>query len=316
MKQFLSKIGVGAVVAFMVALLLDVVISYGLYTTSAHPHQAWREIRSGKYASDIVILGTSRALEHYDPYIIDSITGLKSYNLGMGGYSVNVELMKYRYYLHYNPQPKYIIYDVDQLLLTIDNAVHQHQSEQFLPLFYDAAIRHELMQVGYSWIDAYIPMARYWGYQIQNKRGILEALNIKHYHDYSSYKGHCPDPDPWNPARLHITDSVPYRVDEEAKWMFEEFVKECDESGGKLIFITSPVYYTYVEMSPVWNQYIGYMDSIADANGIPYLNYMGNPICRDSTFFNAGCHLTPEGTKIFSEMLSHDLMNAHLLEDK
>ena len=314
MKRFLIKIGIGAVVAYLVALLLDAVISYGLYTTQSHPHQAWREIRSGQYASDIVILGTSRALEHYDPYVIDSITGLTSYNLGMGGYSINVQLMKYRYYLHYNPQPRYIIYDVDQLLLKIDTVVHQHQSEQFLPLFHDGAIRKDLMNVGYSWTDAYIPMARYWGYQIQNKRGILEALNLKHYHDYASYRGHCPDPDPWDPARLHITDSVPYSVNEEAKRMFETFVDECKKRGVQLIFVTSPVYYTYVEMSPVWNQYIGYFDSIAQAHDIPYLNYIDYSICRDSTCFNAGVHLTPEGTKRFSEILSKDLINADLLK--
>lgn len=300
--------------AFIVALLLDALISYGLYTTSAHPYQAWREIRSGQYASDIVILGTSRALEHYDPYIIDSITGLQSYNLGMGGYSINSELMKYRYFLHYNPQPRYIIYDMDQLPLAIDTVAHKFQSEQFLPLFFDVAIRGELMNIGYSWIDAYIPMARYWGYQIQNKRGILEALNLKHYHDYSSYKGHTPDPDPWNPTRLHITDSIKPRVDKEAIELLETFVADCQKSGIKLIFVTSPIYHTYVEMSPQWNKYIAYIDSLAQSNNIPYLNYMNHPICSDSTSFNAGVHLTPEGTKIFSEILSRDLMAADLIE--
>lgn len=314
MKQFLIKIGVGAVVAFIVALLLDMLISYGLYTTQSHPHQAWREIRSGQYASDIVILGTSRALEHYDPYVIDSITGLTSYNLGMGGYRINVQLMKYHYYLHYNPQPRYIIYDVDQLLLQIDSVAHQHQSEQFLPLFYDIAIRDELMHVGYSLIDAYVPMARYWGYQTHNKRGIVEALNIKHYRDYSSYRGYSPDSGFWEPSRLHIVDSIKPRIDKEAKQMFESFVDECEKSGVELIFVTSPVYYTYVEMSPSWDIYISYFDSVAHANNISYLNYMNHSICQDSTMFNAGVHLTLDGAKSWSVMLSNDLMIANLLK--
>lgn len=300
--------------AFIVALLLDAVISYGLFHTNAHPHQAWREIRSGEYASDIIFMGTSRALEHYDPFIIDSITGLQSYNLGMGGYGVNVELMKYRFYLHYNPQPQYIIYDVDQLLLQIDTAVHQHQSEQFLPLFYDGAIRKDLMNLGYSWSDAYIPMVRYWGYQTHNKRGILECLGIKHYCNYPSYKGHTPDPDLRDTSRLLFTDSIPSHIDEDAKTMFENFVEECREDGVQLIFVTSPVYYRYVEMSPGWNHYIAWFDSIAQANEISYLNYMDNPICGDSSMFNAGVHLTPQGTKIWSEILSNDLKNKMILK--
>lgn len=314
MKRFLTKIAIFAVAAYIIALGLDVMISHGLANSAGHPHQAWREIRSGEYPADIIIMGTSRALEHYDPLIIDSITGLQSYNLGMGGYSINVELMRYRYYCHYHPQTKYVIYDVDKLILMIDTIPHQHQSEQFLPLFYDGAIRKDLLGSGYSWIDAYIPMVRYWGYQTHNKRGILECLDLKHYYDYPSYKGHIPDSDPWDPSHLRATDSIRMRVDRDAMDMFESFVSECQKEEVQLIFVTSPVYYTYVEMSPNWHKYITWFDSIANANNIPYFNYMDYSMCSDSTMFNAGVHLTPEGTKVWSEILSNDLKNSHLLK--
>ena len=314
MKRFLIKIAIFLVAAYLIALGLDAMISHGLANSTGHPHQAWREIRSGDYVSDIVVMGTSRALEHYDPEVIDSVTGLQSYNLGMGGYGINVQLMKYRYYSHYNPQPKYIIYDVDYVPLVINHAPHMHQSEQFLPLFYDGAIRADLIDAGYSWIDATIPMTRYWGYQTQSKRGLQECLNLKHYCDYPSYKGHHPDPDPWDASRLQFTDSIPSDLDEEAKVLFTNFVQECREGGVQLIFVTSPVYYRYVDMSPDWNRYIEWFDSIAQANKIPYLNYMDLPICRDSTMFNAGVHLTPEGTNIWSEILSKDLVKQQIIE--
>lgn len=313
MKRFVTNIAIYLVAAYLTAFGLDAMISHGLANSAGHPHQAWREMRSGDYPADILIMGTSRALEHYDPLIIDSITGKQSYNLGMGGYGINVQLMKYRYYCHYNPRPKYLIYDVDQLLLTIDTAVHQHQSEQFLPLFYDGAIRKDLMGVGYSWIDAYVPMERYWGYQIHSKRGILECVNLKHYCDYPSFKGHVPDPDPWDFSRSHFADSIPSDVSEEAKMIFINFVQECGKSGVQMIFVTSPVYYRYEEMSVDWNRYIAWYDSIAQANDIPYLNYMDYLICRDSTMFNAGVHLTPDGAKIWSEMLSNDLINDRII---
>ena len=314
MKRFLVKIAIFAVAAYLIAFGLDAMISHGLANSAGHPHQAWREIRSGNYASDLVIMGTSRALEHYDPQVIDSVTGLSSYNLGMGGYGINVELMKYRYYRHYNPQPRYIIYDVDRLLLKIDQAPHQHQSEQFMPLFYDSAIHNNLMKAGYSWIDATIPMARYWGYQIVTKRGLLECLALKHYCDYPCYKGHMPDPDPWEASRLLFTDSIPSNVDEEAKELFLDFVQECQERGVQLFFVTSPVYYRYVEMSIEWKRYSAWFDSIATSNSIPYMNYMDYTICQDSAMFNAGVHLTPNGTKRWSEMLSKDLMNTRIFE--
>ena len=314
MKRFITKIAIFSVAAYLIALGLDAMISHGLVNYAGYPQQSWKEMRSGEYPADIIIMGTSRALEHYDPAVIDSITGLSSYNLGMGGYGINVELMKYRYYCHYNPQPKYIIYDVDQILLSIDKAVHGHQSEQFLPLFYDCAIRKDLMDVGYSWVDAYVPMVRYWGYQTYSKRGLMECLNLKHYCDYPSYKGFTPDPDPWNPSRLHYTDSIPSYVNEDAKVMFMNFVQGCREGGVQLIFVTSPVYYWYVEMSPDWNRYVAWYDSIATVYGIPYLNYTEHPICRDSTLFNAGVHLTPESADMWSAVLSNDLINEQIIK--
>lgn len=185
---------------------------------------------------------------------------------------------------------------------------HQHQSEQFLPLFYDKTIYKDLMNVGYSWIDSYIPMARCWGYQRQNKRGIFECLGLKHYCDYPSYRGHMPDPDPWMPERLHYRDSIPSNVDSETKLIFESFVQECNEKGTQLIFVTSPVYCSYLEMSPDWDKNIAWFDSIAQANNIKYLNYTNHSICRDSTLFNAGVHLAPQGTKLWSEILANDLV--------
>ena len=106
---------------------------------------------------------------------------------------------------------------------------------------------------------------------------------------------------------MQFTDSISAQVDEEAKVLFETFVKECRGGGVQMIFITSPVYYRYVEMSPDWHRYIAWYDSIAQANDIPYLNYTDYPMCRDSMLFNAGVHLTPHGTKIWSKILGDDL---------
>ena len=41
---------------------------------------------------------------------------------------------------------------------------------------------------------------------------------------------------------------------------------------------------------------------------------MNHSICQDSTMLNAGVHLTPDGAKSWSVMLSNDLMNANLLK--
>lgn len=310
MKRFIVKIVLFAILLYGLAWGLDYVISKGQSQIGGYPQQTWTEIGAEILDCDGVIMGTSRGLEHYNPQIIDSITGYRFYNLGMGGYPLNVELMKYRYYCRHNPIPKYIIYDVDYIVMNICNSVvHDHQSEQYLPLIYDKQMRTELRNIGYSFFDVYFPLVRWWGYQTQIKQSIWEYLGLKHYCFYPSYQGHMPDPDPYDPKRLHFTDSVPGLLNDQAMCLFESSMQQWVEDSIQVILINSPKYSPLLAMNQYPNLDVYYFDSIATMYHVPFINYCDSSfwMCTDSTLFNAGVHLTPQGTKIFSNQLAHDL---------
>lgn len=309
MKRFIIKIAIWAVALYALAWGLDYVISTGQTMIDGYPQQTWREIRSGKMDADVVILGTSRGLEHYDPFILDSVTGLCFYNLGMGGYAVNNGIMKYHCYRRHNPKPKYVIVDIDHIWFHLDNAWHAHQSEQFLPLFYEKELREDLLTMGYSWADAYVPLYRYWGYQMHIKRGILEFLHVQQFCDYPSYKGHMPDPDPYDASRLQFKDSIPCKMQVEAQALFEDFLQECMDDSVQVILSTSPRYYRCTEMTTHCAEERQSIDLLCQQYNLPYLDYATDYwMCKDSTLFNAGVHLTPEGTKIFSNELADSLL--------
>lgn len=70
----------------------------------------WNDIKDSQAAFDIIILGSSRGDSGYNPTIIDSITGLKSYNMCSGSqniaesYYILKEVIKYQ-------QPKMVVLD-------------------------------------------------------------------------------------------------------------------------------------------------------------------------------------------------------------
>lgn len=315
MKRFLIKTFVLACVIYVLAWELDYIISKGQEKISGYPQQSWTEIRYANLQCDGVILGTSRGLEHYDPYVIDSITGHSFYNLGMGGYQINANLMKLRCYCRHNPQPKYIIYDVDHIVMHTCSCKHNHQSEQYLPLIYDKDMRHELRQVGYSLADVYFPLVRYWGYLTHIKRGIFDFFHIKHHTEFVSYHGHTPDPDSWSIDNLHFTDTVKAELQPEAKAIFEEFVQDCQNKGIKVILSTSPRHKGLTEITTGHEEEMHYFDSIAEVYHLPYLKFIDDYwMCNDSSLFNAGVHLTPAGTKIFSKEFAKELVKQQCLE--
>ncbi len=308
MKRFVIKLAVFAIVIYGLAWGLDYLLCKGQGKEGGYPCQPWTEMRNHTFDCDGVIMGTSRGLEHYNPYIIDSITGHSFYNLGMGGYPINVELMKYRYYCRYNPKPKYIIWDIDYIALAIADVKHNHQSEQYFPLIYDKQMPSELRRVGYSAFDVYCPLIRWWGYQTQIKRALLEVLHLSHHTEFASYKGFTPDTDQWNPERLHFTDSVSGEMDVEAKRLFETTLTEWKNEGIQIILANSPKYHPFYLMNRNLEENRHYFDSIAKSSNIPYLDYCDDYwICTDSTLFNAGVHLTPKGTDIFSAEFAKDI---------
>lgn len=308
MKRFVIHIAIWIVTLYVLACGLDYVISDGQMQIGGYPQQTWTEIRSGEMDADMLIMGTSRGLEHYDPAILDSITAHHFYNIGMGGYAINTDVMKFNCYCRHNPLPQYLIIDIDYIFLHMSMAKHQHQSEQFLPLFYDADMRQDLLQMGYHPLDAYLPLYRYWGYQMHIKRGIMEHLGISHYCDYPSHKGHMPDPDPWDAARLVFADSISGVMEREAQKVLEDLIQSCNNNHIKIIFVTSPRFYRYTQMITGRMAERHYIDSISRVHNIPYLDYATDYwMCSDSTLFNAGVHLTPIGTKLFSVELAKDL---------
>ena len=66
-----------------------------------------------KINSDIIILGSSRALNNYDPAVIDSVTGMSCYNLGVSGSNVLFHETMLGLVLSRKQLPELIIYNVD-----------------------------------------------------------------------------------------------------------------------------------------------------------------------------------------------------------
>jgi hypothetical protein len=81
----------------------------------------------GKIRSDIIILGSSRALNNYNPAVIDSVTGKSCYNLGVSGSNVLFHETMLDLVLSQPDLPELIIYNVDDYgaLCKMDGIVYR-----------------------------------------------------------------------------------------------------------------------------------------------------------------------------------------------
>lgn len=307
MKKFLIKIAIFAVVLYGLAWGLDYAISKGLYQMDDYRFISWREMQRGNINADILYVGNSRALSHFEPWTIDSICGTTSYNLGIGGYAIMVSVLKYQYYRLYNEKPKIIIQQADLGTILNDSAPHRHQSEQFLPLIYDRRMHKELRRVGYTILDIYCPLYRYWGYQVVIKQGLLECMGIKHYICDSSRQGFHYERGEWNGSELAKLDTIYARINPAGRLRFESYMRQCYEEGIKVILVNTPTYIGATNKMVGLEQIDAYFDSIASEYNTVYWNYTYDEICNDTTNFVVSVHMNPRATHKFCVKIANRL---------
>lgn len=85
MTKFLKNSIIFFVVLVSMTYIADTLITTGLKKSKSYYFVDWNRIYGGKIDADIIINGNSKAYHHISPKIIDSVTRLNSYNLGLDG---------------------------------------------------------------------------------------------------------------------------------------------------------------------------------------------------------------------------------------
>lgn len=316
MQKFIIKILGFGIAVLLLAVILDVMISFGLSRTDCYRYQMFSDIFDGNMDCDVLYMGNSRGFSHFNPRIIDSICGVNSYSIGLGGYPINAQIATYHCYKAHNGTPKLIVQQVDFLTLNIMQDIrHQHDSERFFPTVYDPFMRKELKNMGYGFMELYCPIYRYFGYQKVIKDGLLEFLNVKHKVERPAYKGFRPEKRKWNGANVAAMDSIDSYLDEEAMALFENYLDECKKDGVYVLLVNSPVYAPTTKKVKNMDEVNNYFENVANRFGYKYLNYTENyDLCNDTLNFCVSVHLNPKATDKFSTDFAHDLDSLGLLE--
>jgi len=317
MRKFIIK-GLGfSLIVLLIAVLLDVMISFGLQKTECYRYQMFSDITEGNMDCDVLYMGNSRGFSHFNPRIIDSICEVNSYSLGLGGYPINVQIATYHCYKAHNGTPKLIVQQVDFATFYIRHDIrHQHDSERFFPMVYDPTMRKELKNFGYGFMELYCPLYRYFGYQKVIKDGLLEILKIRHYVDRPAYKGFSPEEGEWDGTNVAAIDSIMGDLEDEAIALFEDYLFECKKDGVYVLLVNTPVYTPTTKKVKNMNEINDYFESIAEKLDYKYLNYTENyDLCNDTLNFCVSVHLNPEATDKFSTDFAHDIGSLGVLSE-
>lgn len=241
---------------------------------------------------DILIFGSSRAIHHYNPQIIEDSIGMSCYNCGQDGNGIVLfygwwQMIKDRYL------PKVIIYDVNpdfDLLIGEDNCKYlgwlrsEYDYEGVKKVFedIDSTEKYKMMSMMYRYNSKFL----------QNITDYVHPLFNISPNGYLPLEGEM-DKMKIKEERKEMGSS--YAFDSQKLTYIEAFIKDTKERGVQLIFVASPVWYGMSKdvYAPLVEEFKKYK--------VPFYNYYNKKnYVHNDKMFKDGSHLNAYGADEFT----------------
>ncbi len=307
MRRFLTKLAITVAALFVLAYGLDWLITKNLRRSDARMFHTYNAILDDNLQCNALIMGSSRGQVQYSTRIIDSITGLNSYNISVDGRCIDAEVTIYNFYRRHQPKPKVIIQNIDWGTLQMSNG---YEREQYLPyLRKDNDLYREIKErEDFSWADHCLPLMRYAGYHETIKEGL--GMNAKMARPKNIERGFIPTDKEWDGAAFRAIHALGFTVNDEAVEIFDRYLQRCKQEGIEVVMVFAPFYIGATEkMGSDADTMFALYQGFADKYGYPILNYTYDSVSYDTLNFYNASHLNRRGAEQFSLKLAQDLKN-------
>jgi hypothetical protein len=316
LKKFISKISVFLIILGLGTSLLSYSIDAGLRKTRYSYYAQWNDLFDSKINADLLVIGSSRARQHFSTEVLDSALNSNSYVIGLEAYRFRMFYDLFNIYLQHNKQPKYLILSLDIYSLHEDSNSYYYQ--QFLPYLGDRSVRDAYLTYRHRFTiaDLCLPLYKYRGERTQIAVGILELTGIKKYPD-GSRKGFGSSDQQWNSEFSELRESVPTGIIQKADpaniELFKKLLNYCRLHGIVPILVFSPEYKGYQQIVKNRDEIINKYKDLANQNEGYFMDFSGNELCSDTSYFYNSQHLNSTGARMFSGILARTLQDSSIM---
>jgi hypothetical protein len=288
MKKFLRLVAQILVTTLLLAVVLDFLYT-AVYLKSSHRNKIDYVYNSSGRKYDVVILGSSRANNHFVSELFEK-EGLKTFNYGMSGGHLYEASLLLKLMLERNYTIKNVILEADL------NLSNQHQAEgvsaRFLPYLHTSDIVKIHFENEFDFKELYyIPFYRYLkfetriGFREMFKSAVNEPTKILDHEGYYSLgttKGNMKN----NIVHLNPLPHNKY---------YEEIIALCKANKINMIAVMTPM----CENA----KGIDYFSKVKKA--YPEIHNYENVVVEDKYFSSCG-HMNDAGARKFTSIILHD----------
>jgi hypothetical protein len=246
-----------------------------------------------KLETDVLIMGSSRCVRHYNPQIVSDSLGLSCYNAGQMGNGIILNYGRLKM-IKERKQPSVLIYDLHpefDLLVGEDNQRYltwlksHYERDGIAEIFesIDKTEKYKMQSRMYRYNSKWVEM------MIDYLHPIADARDD----GFSPLKGEI------DKMKLHAEEQNETDNNEFDKLKIKYLEAMMEESANSRLFIVvSPIWYGMdtLQFAPV--------KELCQKRGIPFIDFSNNPkYVGNNEFFKNGSHMNENGADEFTRDL-------------
>lgn len=298
MKKFILKTIVLAIIVIGIDFLVGKTCSFMMTHVVGGDTKRMNTI-ADELKDDFVIFGSSRAIHHYDPLIIQDSLGMDCYNAGRNGNGIIFSYGQYKL-LSSRYHPRIIIYDVeinfdltdDDKTKYLDWLKRYYERPGIDSIFWsvDKTMRFKMLSQMYRYNGTIISFASDCVNPMQD--------DIKGYRPLDGEMKY----EPMAKANDEKENEIVYDSLKLAYW--QRLVTDCKNSGTTLVFALSPLY----KAKPQDAEKFRLLIDMAKKNGIPFINhYADTTYSTKREYFEDSYHMNRQGATAYTKAVIKEI---------
>jgi hypothetical protein len=294
------------IIVLSLALIIpfSAMVQKGQEKYRSHEFGRMKEIFEEPSEYDVLFIGSSRMHTTVYPYIVDSITGLKSFNAGVDGGNLFEFKMILEGYLLHHPPPRF-------LFISLDGQSFDFRKRIFFPLQYFPYTNNQAIKRAFGYAEDYkevfitkMSFLRIIYYDDYSKmlglKGWMGENQLKEENAFEN-KGFLSNGDNCVDSFKKYETSI-QQIDKDAVDYFKEVISIARNHNIRLCLVYAPEYnFRYQALVRNFNEVI---KTINDSKGkLPFYRDDSLDLCRNPCYFKNYGHVNIPGAVEYSKIL-------------
>ena len=300
-------------ILLIILYLTQKIVDFGVRVSSYSHYYKVNLIMQKKVDPEIAVFGSSVGEVGINTPVLETNTGLSSYNFSIDGTRFNQYWGLISEFNQNSRSCKLVI--LTETFFSLAATDQLMEVDRYIAHLKNDNIYQSLCGIDpvLSWKLRHVPFYKFivmkHSYYKASAMGLMNWFFRNEAFQYDSLKGYTPKYLYWDPGLDELnkrTSSIHIRIDSAIVRRYQETLNRLRQKGRYVLVVFPPIHEDGLRLLPDMNAIRKTFASL-EGDGVYFIDYSGGAISKDKGFFYNNSHLNTKGAQKFSAQLANDI---------